>query len=121
MHHILNTGRKYGRIALRLLYPVRCPFCDEIVPGFEKLICDTCREELTPIKDYCMKCGKHVGQGEEYCSSCREISHNFSRGRCPLPYEGKTRKSIYRYKYGNRQEYAKAYARLMAEEMSDFI
>ena len=45
MHHILNTGRKYGRIALRLLYPVRCPFCDEIVPGFEKLICDTCREE----------------------------------------------------------------------------
>ena len=98
MHHILNTGRKYGRIALRLLYPVRCPFCDEIVPGFEKLICDTCREELTPIKDYCMKCGKHVGQGEEYCSSCREISHNFSRGRCLLPYEGKTRKSIYRYK-----------------------
>lgn len=121
MHHILNTGRKYGRIALRLLYPVRCPFCDEIVPGFEKLICDTCREELTPIKDYCMKCGKHVGQGEEYCSSCREISHNFSRGRCLLPYEGKTRKSIYRYKYGNRQEYAKAYAQLMAEEMSDFI
>lgn len=89
MHHILNTGRKYGQIALRLLYPVRCPFCDEIVPGFEKLICDTCREELTPIKDYCMKCGKHVGQGEEYCSSCREISHNFSRGRCLLPYEGK--------------------------------
>lgn len=69
MHHILNTGRKYGQIALRLLYPVRCPFCDEIVPGFEKLICDTCREELTPIKDYCMKCGKHVGQGEEYCTA----------------------------------------------------
>ena len=121
MHHVLNAGRKSGQIFLRLLYPVRCPFCDEIVPGFEKLVCDTCREELTPIKNYCMKCGKRVRQEEEYCSSCREIPHNFSRGRCLLPYEGKTRKSIYRFKYGKRQEYAKAYAQLMAEEMGDFI
>lgn len=121
MHHVLNAGRKSGQIFLRLLYPVRCPFCDEIVPGFEKLVCDTCMEELTPIKNYCMKCGKRVRQEEEYCSSCREIPHNFSRGRCLLPYEGKTRKSIYRFKYGKRQEYAKAYAQLMAEEMGDFI
>lgn len=121
MHHVLNAGRKSGQIFLRLLYPVRCPFCDEIVPGFEKLVCDTCMEELTPIKNYCMKCGKRVQQEEEYCSSCREIPHNFSRGRCLLSYEGKTRKSIYRFKYGKRQEYAKAYAQLMAEEMGDFI
>ena len=121
MHHILNACRKGGQIFLRLLYPVRCPFCDEIVPGLENLICDTCKKELTPIKSYCMKCGKHVQQETEYCDQCREVSHSYSRGRCLLPYEGKVKKSIYRFKYGNRQEYAKAYAQLMAAEMGDFI
>ena len=121
MHHILNAGRKGGRLFLRLLYPVRCPFCDEIVPGFENLVCDSCQKELTPIKSYCMKCGKHVQQGEEYCDACREAPHSYSRGRCLFSYEGKVKKSIYRFKYGSRQEYAKAYAQLIAEEMGDFI
>ncbi|MGX8716190.1 MAG: double zinc ribbon domain-containing protein, partial [Lachnospiraceae bacterium] len=36
--------RAAGREIADLLYPRRCPFCHEIVPDFDALICPDCRQ-----------------------------------------------------------------------------
>lgn len=69
-----------------------------------------------------MKCGKPLEREEkEYCRDCLRAEHSYDRGRFLLVYEGRVRESVYRFKYGKRREYAKAYSRWMEEELGDFI
>ncbi len=89
------------------LFPRRCPVCDKIVIPFGKLCCETCRKKLIYIgRDYCMKCGKGLSDSESvYCSHCQEYPASFMHGRSLYHYES-VAKSIFRFKYQGRQEYA---------------
>lgn len=114
------AGRMYGA-ALQLLFPRRCPVCDDIVtPGGEE-ICPECLGRLKPLRaPWCMKCGKKLGGREEYCSDCRSREHEFVRGRGLYEYES-VALPIYRFKYGGRREYADFFGGQMAQWLGDFV
>lgn len=103
------------------LYPRRCPMCDEPVPVTDGLICRTCRDKLVYIGDsYCMRCGKPVPTGAEYCTDCARGDHSFDRGRALYPYDS-VDWAIYRLKYASRQEYVDFFAEDLEARLGDFI
>ncbi len=102
------------------MYPPRCPVCDRAVNPAER-ICRKCVDRLVPlVQPWCMRCGKKLMSEEEYCEDCKRISHNFDRGRALYEYES-VALSIYRMKYGGRQEYAEYFGRAMAKYLGPFI
>ncbi|MCR4806573.1 MAG: ComF family protein [Lachnospiraceae bacterium] len=105
-----------------ILYPRRCPVCDDVVAGPGLLVCEDCKDCFTPIEDpYCMKCGKPM-QDETVllCGECMKRPHEFTRGRAAFVYDDVLKESVYRFKYGNRPEYAKMYASAMAERLDTY-
>lgn len=108
---------------LNLFYPRRCPLCDEILAKGEECICANCIAQTQIVRQpYCMKCGKPLKDKDaEYCKDCLLHPHMFECGRSLWIYEGNVRRSIYRFKYSGRKEYARAYAYLAERELGDFI
>ncbi len=104
-----------------LIYPYRCPGCDEVVA--EPDFCKKCRPQVTPVTEpYCLKCGKLIfDEASEYCADCREKSHYFEAGRAVYVYSGALKMSMYRFKYSNRRSYAKVYARHAMRVQRDWL
>ncbi|MFP3153671.1 ComF family protein [Lachnospiraceae bacterium ZAX-1] len=114
--------KKYGenlrlpfRRLLHLLYPPRCPFCDRIIVHSLFMdtpdICGQCigKPEYA-VEPLCKKCGKPISDERlEYCYDCRKMPHAFEQGKSLYLYKGAVKESIYRFKYGNRREYAVYY------------
>lgn len=72
---------------LDLIYPRRCPVCDEIADQAGQFLCRKCHEKIIYIREpYCMKCGKQLSKDEqEYCSDCLKRSMISYRGlRCMI-------------------------------------
>ena len=107
---------------VELLFPRRCPVCDEPVPLKEGLCCKACRGKLQKIRDpYCLRCGKPLSDAtREYCADCGKTKHLYVRGRSLYEYESAA-PAIYRFKYGGRQEYATFFGQELAEELGRFI
>ena len=105
---------------LTLLYPRRCPACDAPVP-YGQMICRQCEKACVPIVEgYCMKCGKPLHNSRmEYCGDCVRKTHRFARGRAVFVYQGAIVKSLYRFKYGHRQEYAAYYGKVAATQLGE--
>ncbi len=104
-----------------IFFPRRCPLCDKPVKREDGLICRTCEPSLKLVESpFCMKCGKPLYAEDEYCSDCEERAHEFIRGRALFVY-GNAAKGIYRFKYGNRQEYADYYGKRMAQQFGNWI
>ena len=95
------------QIFTELLFPRRCPVCDDIVKPWGELCCQKCVRRLRYLgENYCMKCGKGLSRREtEYCHDCRKHPHKFERGRSLYRYES-VAGSLFRFKYQGRQEYA---------------
>ena len=114
--------RKGINACIQLLFPLRCPVCDEIVTPFGEKICFDCMKKLKVITPpRCLKCGKKLEDEEqEYCHDCSAGRHEFLRGRALYEY-GSIASAIYRFKYANRREYADFFgeeiARYLGEEM----
>ncbi len=124
----MRRKSKYGEIAgklwkgaLDLVFPARCPVCDRPVP-FSELICPECRNELEEVEPpRCLKCGKHIGDDrQEYCSGCRKTMHQFVQGRGLFTYRSAA-KSMYRFKYAGRREYARFYGRQIVEKYGKLL
>ena len=106
---------------LQLLFPNRCPVCDEIVTPYGERICLECMDKLKVLTPpWCMKCGKKLESDEEFCRDCREKTHYFERGRALYEY-GSVASGVYRMKYGGKQEYATYFGEEMAEYLKSFI
>lgn len=110
------------QLGINLLFPPRCPICDEPVRLLEGYICHDCHKKLEVIKEpACFRCGKPlVKEEQEYCRDCSKREHSFVCGRALYTYES-VQASIYRFKYTGRQEYAIFYGREMAKHLSYFI
>ena len=97
-----------------LLYPPRCPGCDEIIPQREWKVgyCSKCNREIIRIGDSsCIKCGKPINKGqEEYCADCRKKHHHFLQHKGVYLYGGPMKPAMYRLKYSNRRDYARVFA-----------
>jgi ComF family protein len=107
---------------LSLLFPLRCPVCDEIAAPFGSKICSACRPKLQVVTSpRCFKCGKPLlNIYEEYCQDCRRKQHTYIQGRSLYHYQSAA-PGIYRLKYGNRREYADFYGQEMAKHMKAFL
>ncbi len=97
---------------LGLLFPRRCPVCHEVVEETGGLVCEVCRLKLPYIREpSCLRCGKPLlTEGREYCLDCSRKKHQFEQGKAPFVYDEVMRRSIARYKYSGRREYAAFYA-----------
>ena len=100
---------------IKLLYPDRCPICQEISNG----ICCECKKKISYVEEpCCFRCGKPLAEEEtEYCLDCRQYRHVFEQGKSLFLYQDSVRESIHRIKYQNKREYLDTYAREIAEKM----
>lgn len=101
---------------LNIIYPRRCPVCDDIVSVGDGLICRECVKKLPYIKEpCCMKCGKELRrEEEEYCGDCRKWEHVYTQGKALFSYDKVMQQSVAAFKYKGRQEYAVLYGSEMA-------
>lgn len=108
--------------AVDLLFPRRCPGCDEPVRRREGFICKACKDKFQVIKTpYCFRCGKPLADAEQiYCKDCKRGKHLYLRGRALYKYAS-VAEAVYRFKYAGRQEYAAYFGRQMAAGLGDFI
>lgn len=98
-----------------MFYPPRCPVCDGISVGLGKT-CERCSNVFLLIKEpRCMRCGKQLSKAEaEYCMDCRKKNLSYTRGYPLWIYNLEMKKSVSAFKYHNKKEYGKYYAREMA-------
>lgn len=121
MNKITHNAKMAARGAIQVLYPLHCPVCDKIVPFGQDKICTDCIPRLKLLTPpWCMRCGKKLADEAEYCADCRAGRHYFERGRSLYEY-GSAARSIYRFKYGGRREYAGFYGEQAVEYLKDFI
>ena len=112
--------RGIGQILADLLFPRRCPVCDDVVPAGEGLVCRRCVPKLQYVREpRCKRCGRQLSDGAKaYCGDCTKHKHVFDYGYALYDYES-MRKSIFRFKYKGRCEYAKFYAEEVCEKLRD--
>ncbi len=97
-----------------VLFPRRCPVCDRALRFRKEFICPSCLEKVRFIQSpACMKCGKGLAEEEEYCQDCGRKKHLYVQGAAVFEYSS-VASSIYRFKYGGRQEYAMFFGSCMA-------
>lgn len=105
---------------LDLIYPRRCPVCQDIVVAKEPgaLICSLCRRHLPYIREpRCLKCGKEVEREEqEYCADCLQHPKHYRKGYPLFAYKAPVREGVQAFKYHNRREYAGFYGEALTEQ-----
>ncbi len=111
--------KKYFSLPVDLVFPRRCPVCDEPVRPFGAKICTDCEKKLKPIEgSTCCRCGKVLCDAEgEYCRDCRNTEHSYERGGAVFSYRD-CAGSLYRFKYKNRREYAKWYGEQLSSRLT---
>lgn len=105
-----------------LLYPTRCPVCDELLGTGTRRMCPACRQRVHYLSGpLCFQCGKKLSDCEaEYCGDCRRGRHLFTAGRALYEYED-IAPALYRFKYGGRREYAAFFAQELAQQLGTYI
>lgn len=106
---------------LDVIYPRRCPVCDEILEFGASGVCPACLPQLSFVSQpVCMGCGKELKTGgfesfgaAEYCPDCIRHKRSFSGGTALLNYNEAARKLMSGLKYKNRREYVD----FLAQEM----
>ena len=88
---------------LDLLFPPRCPFCDKLLKGEERLLCAKCQPKLPWTE------GAQGEQSLEFVSRC--VS--------PLWYRDPVTASFRRYKFKGHRDYSTTYGVLMAQCVRD--
>ena len=121
MEKKMKQKEKTGRLCIEwlwdVLFPRRCPVCDRVLRFRKESICPGCLEKVKFIHSpTCMKCGKGLAEEEEYCQDCRRKKHLYEQGAAVFEY-GSMASSIYRFKYGGRQEYAMFFGNCMASAL----
>lgn len=113
-----NCSRYIEKI-VNLVYPRRCPVCDDIVPMGQGLACNECYRKIKYIKEpRCRKCGKQMqDENAMFCKDCEKRKHEYEYGFALYDYQS-MKSSVYRFKYSKRSEYAKYYAKDMIENLA---
>jgi len=117
--------RKFYKTILDLLFPEEgiCFLCekyDEYIG--DDHICSECKEQIKYIDNHiCKICGKPLESGyiPDRCPDCIKHPHFFTTAVAAVEYEGLIKKSIYKYKYGNKAYMYKAFGHLMVQAIID--
>lgn len=118
--------KKVLREAVNAVLPPACPVCGKPAPfvgGIRADICEGCMQKVGYVNEpVCLKCGKPVkDEATEYCSDCGRREHVYDQACAVYEYSKDIKESIYRFKYYNRQEYARIYAKQMADRCGGMI
>lgn len=94
-----------------ILFPRRCPICDQVLAAGEGRVCKKCQKRTEVITEpICKRCGKPIAKaGEEFCFDCSQRQAAFERGYAVWVYDKYMRKSIAGFKYAGRKEYSRFY------------
>ena len=121
----MTIHRKITSYILDLLFPPRCPGCDELLYPEEKAqgFCKNCIGKIERVGDVCcVKCGKPLRFAqEEYCHDCRKKKHYFIQNKAVYLYQTPMKEAMYRLKYSNRRCYAEVFAKQAAKTYGDWI
>ena len=116
---------------LSLVYPKRCPVCDRILNSEEGDIHQFCKSKLFYVSSpACMRCCRSIENASyEFCYNCKKKSKEQFvsvspyirktkstesldfQGKAIFLYKGAIKKSLYRFKYSNKREYAHFFAK----------
>lgn len=101
--------------AMNVLYPPRCPICECVMTTLDSGTCRNCLSKLPVIRGArCLKCSKHIDDGELYCSDCRKRKFLYKQGFALWHYNTAARNAVAGLKYKRR----KYYADFLSAEMS---
>ena len=110
-----------------VLFPPRCPVCDDILePEYlgRVYIHVQCERRLYPVKHpMCMHCGRPVDKDLEYCFDCgrKNLEGSFRQGKALFVYRGSIQQTMYRFKYANKREYAAFFAKMACKTYGEWI
>lgn len=125
------VSRSKGKI-LELLFPPRCPVCDRLLDTAEirkeQRIHRGCEGRIYPVGEWqCLHCGRPLDNGQaEYCFDCsqkqkKDFLSFYVQGKSLFVYQGDIKKTMYRFKYSNRREYALFFAEEVQKRHRDWI
>ena len=97
----MSAAKEWLRAFASLLFPERCPLCDEITVGGS--LCARCEADPPPA-------GGVRFLPETECCVCV----------APYRYEGRVRESLHRFKFRGRREYASFFGHALAEELRPY-
>ncbi len=105
-----------------LLFPPRCPICNEVQYRKKKGICSRCRKKIKYIREpRCKKCSKQLMNDEqEYCRDCENNKHLYIHGRALYEY-GSVAGALHQFKYKGKREYGEIFGEELAFFMKDYI
>lgn len=108
--------------AASILYPTRCPVCDQLLGVGAQRMCPACRQKVHYLSGaLCCRCGKKLSDCEaEYCGDCLRGRHVFNAGRALYEYED-IAPALYRFKYDGCREYARFFGRELAQQLDGYI
>ena len=108
---------------INLIYPRRCPICDNVLQSQGILCCEECKGKLKYVKEpFCKKCGKPVEDEEiEYCFDCSKKEKHFNSGRAVFIYDECMKNSIAGFKYKGKREYGEFYGNEIVNKLGDYI
>lgn len=127
---MLMDGLRWTRNKLtELLFPRRCPVCDEILEPEcqQQKIHHKCLKKLYPVTGaVCMQCGRPLeSQTAEYCYDCNrrhtQGGSAIRQGKALYLYQGDIKQTMYRFKYSNRREYADFFAEYVLQKYGTWI
>lgn len=108
---------------INLLFPRRCPVCEDIAELAGKLICPSCISKLSPVRQpTCRKCGKELfSEQAEYCFDCSRHKRSFESGAALFNYNEAAKRSMAAIKYRNKREFLDFYAEVMVHRFSHIL
>lgn len=114
---------KLSEMMVELLFPRRCPVCEDIVEQKGELICPECEEKLHFISEpVCKICGREIlSYEEELCSNCKRHRFSFEYGLALMSYSDVAARSITRIKYTGAREYLDYYGKKAVQYCGDRI
>lgn len=106
---------------LSVLFPRRCPVCEEIVSPRGALICPDCERKLHFLTEpTCQICGREIlADDEELCESCKRHRFLFKRSIALVGYDDVAARSISRIKYTGAREFLDYYGREAVRRRGD--
>ena len=118
--------KKVLRELVNAVLPPACPMCGRPAPftgGSRADICPDCMRTVSYVSEpVCLKCGKPVESDEmEYCSDCSKKKHIYDQACAVYEYSRSIKDSIYRFKYHNKREYARIYAKQIKDKCGGMI
>ena len=97
----MSAAKEWLRAFASLLFPERCPLCDEITVGGS--LCARCEADPPPAG------GVRSLPETEHCVCV-----------APYRYEGRVRESLHRFKFRGRREYASFFGHALAEALRPY-